>query len=115
MSSPALLNVGNLCFAVAPFGIAPTTKSGNDNRKFAKNNGHTPKGVGNKMAIVNGNGASTTRTATRPQKGPQTDGGCLGTALDVSGYVDAIFWKDFSAFPAISLRQWTFLDVLERY
>jgi hypothetical protein len=46
--------------------------------------------------------------AKSPQKGP-------GTALDVSGYLDAIFWQDFSVFPAISLMQWTSVDVLERY
>src|SRR6267142_2002362 len=49
--------------------------------------------------------------AKSPQKGPQSDGGCLRTALDVNGYFDAIFWQDFSAFPAISLissgRPWT--------
>jgi len=53
--------------------------------------------------------------AKSPQKGPPSDGGCLRTALDVSGYFDAIFWQDFSAFPAISLMQWTSVDVLERY
>ena len=56
--------------------------------------------------------AAASRSA--PEKAPP-DVGCLGTALDVSGYLDAIFWQDFSPFPAISLMQWTSVDVLERY
>ena len=32
-------------------------------------------------------------------------------ALDVGGYLTAIFWRDFLAFSAISLTQWTSLDV----
>jgi hypothetical protein len=46
---------------------------------------------------------------------PPPEGGYLRTALDVSGYTDAIFWQDFSTFLAISLMQRTFMDVLERY
>ena len=53
--------------------------------------------------------------AKSPQKGPRSDVGCLRTALDISGFLDAIFWQDFSAFPAISLMQWTSVDVVERY
>ena len=60
-------------------------------------------------------GASHSQLCKEPPKRPPFDGGCLGTALDVSGYLDAILWQDFSAFPAISLMQWTSLDVLERY
>ena len=60
-------------------------------------------------------GASHPQLREEPPKRPPSDVGCLGTALDVSGYLDAIFWQDFSAFPAISLMQWTSLDVLERY
>jgi hypothetical protein len=52
--------------------------------------------------------------ALTPER-PPSDVGCLGTAPDVSGYLDAIFWQDFSVFPAISLMQWTSLNVLERY
>ncbi len=53
--------------------------------------------------------------AKSPQKGPRSDVGCLRTAQDVSGSLDAIFRQDFSAFPAISLMQWTSVDVLVRY
>jgi hypothetical protein len=60
-------------------------------------------------------GASHPQLRKEPPKRPPSDVGCLGTALDVSGYLDAIFWQDFSAFPAISLMQWTSMDVLERY
>jgi hypothetical protein len=60
-------------------------------------------------------GASHSQLREEPPKRPPSDHGCLRTALDVSGYLDAIFWQDFSVFPAISLMQWTSLDVLERY
>jgi len=60
-------------------------------------------------------GASHSQLREEPPKRPPSDGGCLRTALDVSRYVDATFWQDFSVFPAISLTHWTFLDVLERY
>jgi hypothetical protein len=60
-------------------------------------------------------GASHSHLREEPPKRPPSDGGCLRTTLDVSGYFDAIFWQDFSAFPAISLMQWTSVDVLERY
>ena len=60
-------------------------------------------------------GASYPQLREEPPKRPPSDGGCLRTTLDVSGYFDAIFWQDFSAFPAISLMQWTSVDVLERY
>ena len=60
-------------------------------------------------------GASHSQLREEPPKRPPSDDGCLGTALDISGYRDAIVWQDFSAFPAISLMQWTSLDVLERY
>src|SRR5882724_3242140 len=59
--------------------------------------------------------ASHSQLCEEPPKRPPSDGGCLRTALDVSGYLDAISWQDFSAFPAISLMQWTSVDVLERY
>jgi hypothetical protein len=48
-------------------------------------------------------GASPSQLREEPPKRPLSDGGCLRTALDVSGYLDAIFWQHFSAFPAISL------------
>jgi hypothetical protein len=60
-------------------------------------------------------GASHSQLREEPPKRPPSDDGCLGTALDISGYRDAIVWQDFSAFPAISLMRWTSLDVLERY
>jgi hypothetical protein len=50
-------------------------------------------------------GASHPQLRKEPLKRPPSDVGCLGTALDVSGYLDAIFWQDFSVFPAISLMQ----------
>jgi hypothetical protein len=64
-------------------------------------------------AIVFG-GLAFAASRRAPKKAPSDDG-CLGTALDISGYRDAIVWQNFSAFPAISLMQWTSLDVLERY
>jgi hypothetical protein len=48
-------------------------------------------------------GASHPQLREEPPKRPPSDVGCLGTALDVSGYLDAIFLQNFSAFPAISL------------
>jgi hypothetical protein len=65
------------------------------------------------LAIVLG--ASHSQLREEPPKRPPSDGGCLRTALDVSGYTDVIFWQDFSTFLAISLTQRTFSDVLERY
>jgi hypothetical protein len=52
-------------------------------------------------------GASLPKLREKLPKRPLSDVGCLGTALDVSGYLDAIFWQDFSPFPAISLTRWT--------
>jgi hypothetical protein len=52
-------------------------------------------------------GAFHPQLREEPPKRPPSDGGCLRTAVDVSGYLDTIFWQDFSAFPAISLMQWT--------
>jgi hypothetical protein len=60
-------------------------------------------------------GASHPQLREGPPKRPPSDGGCPRTALDVNGYLNAIFWQDFSKFPAISMMQWTSVDVLERY
>src|SRR5260370_21159090 len=46
-------------------------------------------------------GASYPQLREEPPKRPPLDGGCLSTALDVSGYVDAIFLPESSMFPAI--------------
>jgi hypothetical protein len=56
-------------------------------------------------------GASHSQLREEPPKRPPSDDGCLGTALNISGYRDANFWQDFSAFPAISLMG---VDVLGR-
>jgi hypothetical protein len=50
-----------------------------------------------------------------PKKAPHLTVAALERHWMSVEYLDAIFWPDFSAFPAISLMQWTFLDVLERY
>jgi hypothetical protein len=60
-------------------------------------------------------GASHSQLREEPPKRPPSGGGCLRTALEVRGYLAEIFCQDFSAFPAISLMQWTSVDVLERY
>jgi hypothetical protein len=60
-------------------------------------------------------GASHSQLRKEPPKRPQFNDGCHRMAVDISGHRDEIFWQDFSAFPAISLMQWTSVDVLERY
>jgi hypothetical protein len=51
---------------------------------------------GEMQANAIGLGAPRIRSfAKSPQKGPQSDGGCLRTALDINGYFDAIFLAGF--------------------
>jgi hypothetical protein len=60
-------------------------------------------------------GASHPQLRKEPPKRPHQTLAALERHWTSVDYLDAIFWQDFSVFPAISLMQWTSVDVLERY
>ena len=115
MSGLAFLNIGNLSFAVAPFGIEPTTKSGKDNSKFAGKNGHTPQGPVTKWQSSMEWGLDAKNRYEAPKKAPNYGVAVLGsrqTSADANQRNST--WK-ICNLRVICSTESTFLDVLERH
>jgi hypothetical protein len=118
---PAILSEGNFCCVVAIIATEPKTvfpvipSHETSCARCRRNCRYLEPFERENAGKCHRIGGLAFETSRRAPKRPPPDGGCLRTALDVSGYLDAIFWQDFSAFPPISLLQWTSLDVLERY
>jgi hypothetical protein len=122
LGDAAIEGGGNLCCSVAIVATEPKTRFSDDS--FTRN---LMRSMQAKLPIFGSHlkgkmpanaielGASHSQLRKEPPKRPQINDGFHRTTADVSGHRDAIFWQEFSEFPAISPTQWTSLDVLERY